>query len=494
MKIMRNIIVSGSVMLSVCVALYASGMAFFLPRAFWSQHPLLSLLLILLPLPAITAVILWRAMSTYAGKPSLFSTRDPLTNLYNQTVFWDYLGYETERSKRQNYRFSLLCLDLDDFKAVNDLYGHDVGDEVLIEFAGLFKAAVRKGDIPARYGGDNFTAILPVCDEAQAYAVAKRLMESLQVYAFVHSGKTIRLTASIGISTFPDHAKDAQDLYLLADGMLTHAKSAGKDRTSMPDDGFDADILKSAGKMSLCIIEAIRKKQVVPFFQPIICMKEQTILAYEVLTRIVTPDGIMPAAAFIEQAEGMGAIGKIDCLIMEQAFAMVKQNRFHGKLFINLSPKALIHDEFIPTVRKLMRDCGIEPSNLVFEITERDTVKNLNLIEKNICNLKQEGFQFAIDDFGSGYSSFLYIKMFQVDYLKIDGEFIRNMTGSGTEDAIVSNITALAGSLGIKTIAEHVESEVIFGNVRSIGIDCAQGYFIQRPAPDLTPCAFFKKR
>jgi predicted signal transduction protein with EAL and GGDEF domain len=155
-------------------------------------------------------------------------------------------------------------------------------------------------------------------------------MESLQGYAFTHSGKTIRLTASIGISTFPDHAKDAQDLYLLADGMLSHAKSAGKGKTSMPDDGFDADILKSAGRMSLCIIEAIRKKQVVPFFQPIICMKEQTILAYEVLTRIVTPDGIMPAAAFIEQAEGMGTIGKIDCLIMEQAFALVKQNRFHG--------------------------------------------------------------------------------------------------------------------------------------------------------------------
>jgi EAL domain-containing protein (putative c-di-GMP-specific phosphodiesterase class I) len=129
---------------------------------------------------------------------------------------------------------------------------------------------------------------------------------------------------------------------------------------------------------------------------------------------------------------------------------------------------------------------------MVFEITERDTVKNLNLIEKNVRNLKQEGFQFAIDDFGSGYSSFLYIKMFQVDYLKIDGEFIRNMTGSGTEDAIVSNITALAGRLGIKTIAEHVESEAIFGNVRSVGIDCAQGYFIQRPAPDLTPGVFTK--
>ncbi len=120
MKTMRNIIVSGSVMLSVCAAFYASGMTFFLSRAFWSQHPLLSVLLILLPLPAIAAVILWRAMSIYAGKPSLFSTRDPLTNLYNQTVFWDYLGYETERSKRQNYRFSLLCLDLDDFKAVNE--------------------------------------------------------------------------------------------------------------------------------------------------------------------------------------------------------------------------------------------------------------------------------------------------------------------------------------------------------------------------------------
>jgi diguanylate cyclase (GGDEF)-like protein len=493
MKIMRNIIVSNSAILSACMLLYASGIALFLPGVFWSQHPLLSLLLILLPLPAITAAILWKAMSSYAGKPGLFSTRDPLTNLYNKTVFWDYLGYETERSKRQNYRFSLLCLDLDDFKAVNDLHGHEVGDEILLEFSGLFKDAVRKGDIAARYGGDNFAAILPICDEAQAYIVAKRMMESIRAHSFAHSDRNILLTASIGISTFPDHAKDAQDLYLLADGMLTHAKAAGKNRMSMPDDGFDADILKSAGKMSLCIIEAIRKKQVVPFFQPIICMNDQTRSAYEVLTRIVTPEAIIPAAEFIEQAEGMGAIGKIDHLIMEQAFALAKQNRFQGKLFINLSPKALIHDEFMPTVRKQMRDYGIEPSNLVFEITERDTVKNLNLIEKNVCNLKQEGFQFAIDDFGSGYSSFLYIKMFQVDYLKIDGEFIRNMIGTGTENAIVSHITALAGSLGIKTVAEHVESEAILNNVRSIGIDCAQGYFIQRPGPDLTPLIFTKR-
>ncbi len=493
MKIMRNIIVSSSAMLSAGMLLYAAGTALFLPRAFWSQHPLLSLLCMLLPLPAIAAVILWKAMSSYAGKPGLFSTRDPLTNLYNKTVFWDYLGYETERAKRQNYRFSILCLDLDDFKVVNDQYGHEVGDEIFLEFVGLFKAAVRKGDIAARYGGDNFAAILPVCDEAQAYVVAKRMMDSLRTHSFAHSDKNFRLTVSIGIATFPDHAKDAQDLYLLADGMLTHAKSAGKNRTSMPNDGFEADILKSAGRMSLCIIEAIRKKQVVPFFQPIICMKDQTSSAYEVLTRIVTPDGIMPAAAFIEQAEGMGAIGKLDLLIMEQAFALVKQSRFHGKLFINLSPKALIHEEFIPTVRKLMRDSGIEPSNLVFEITERDTVKNLNLIEKSVSSLKREGFQFAIDDFGSGYSSFLYIKMFHVDYLKIDGEFIRNMTGSGTEDAIVSNITTLAGNLGIKTIAEHVESEAIFSNVRSVGIDCAQGYFIQRPGPDLAPLLFTKR-
>lgn len=215
-------------------------------------------------------------------------------------------------------------------------------------------------------------------------------------------------------------------------------------------------------------------------------MKDRKIEAYEVLTRIIKSDRVIPAEEFIETAENMGAIGKIDYQLIELALAKVKESSYRGKLFLNLSPKALVLNEFIPTVRKMLKDYNLDPSRLVFEITERDTIKGLSIIEKYIHDLKREGFRFAIDDFGAGYSTFHYIKTFSIDYLKIDGEFIRNMSGTSVvEKAIVASITGLAGKLGIKTIAEFVETEAILGEVEAAGIHFAQGYYIKKPSPDL---------
>ena len=428
-----------------------------------------------------------KALTSYKREIERFATRDPLTNLYNQISFWDLLHYETERSKRQQYNFTLLKIDVDNFKAINDAYGHDVGDMLLKEFASILKAAVRGGDITARYAGDEFTAILPVCDESQAHIVARRVIENLRSFSLMlPNGTTVRETVSIGVAVFPDHAKEAKDLYLLADSMLLQAKTFGKDRLSMPSEHDDVEVLKSMGEKSILIIEALSQRRIVPYFQPIMNIKDSKIEAYEVLTRIITSDRVVPASEFIETAENMGVIGKIDYQLIELAFAKVKESAYHGKLFLNLSPKALILNEFIPTVRKLLKDYDVDPSKLVFEITERDTVKGLNIIEKYIHELKSEGFRFAIDDFGAGYSSFQYIKAFSIDFLKVDGEFIRNMSETSiVENAIVSSIAGLADKLGIKTIAEFVETKEVLGQVESAGIHFAQGYFIKKPSPDL---------
>jgi len=174
-------------------------------------------------------------------------------------------------------------------------------------------------------------------------------------------------------------------------------------------------------------------------------VKDKSISAYEVLTRIVIGDRVVPAADFIEAAENMGAIGKIDYQLIEQAFIIVKERKFTGTLFLNLSPKAMVINDFMPTIRALFRDYAINPGDMVFEITERDTVKNIRLFEQFVHTLKDEGFRFAIDDFGAGYSSFQYLKTFPIDYLKVDGEFIRSMGGNGSiEKEIVSSIAALA--------------------------------------------------
>jgi EAL domain-containing protein (putative c-di-GMP-specific phosphodiesterase class I) len=301
------------------------------------------------------------------------------------------------------------------------------------------------------------------------------------------TGAAIRGTVSIGVAVYPDHAKEAKDLFLLADNMLAQAKSFGKDRLSMPSEQDDVEVLKSMGEKSILILEALSHKRVVPYFQPIMNIKDSRIEAFEVLTRIVLPDRVVTAAEFIETAEGMGAIGRLDYQLFERTLAKVRETGYTGNLFINLSPKALVLTDFMPTIRKMMRDYGLDPSKLIFEITERDTVKNIKVIEKFIHELKQDGFRFAIDDFGSGYSSFQYIKTFSIDFLKVDGEFIRNM-GRGcdsTEKHIVTSIAALAGHLNIKTIAEYVESKDILTEVETAGIDYAQGYYIQKPSPDL---------
>jgi diguanylate cyclase (GGDEF)-like protein len=428
-----------------------------------------------------------KTFTRYNREVERFATRDPLTNLYNQMAFWDLLQHETERSRRQQYKFSLLKIDVDNFKAINDTYGHDVGDLLLKEFASVLKSAVRGGDMAARYAGDEFTAILPICDEGQADIVAGRIIESLRSFSVrLPNGSAIQQTVSIGIAVFPDHAAEAKDLYLMADSMLRQAKTQGKDRFSVPRDGHDVEIVKSVRGKNLLILEALSQRRFVPYFQPIVDVKSGAIEAYEVLTRIAMPDRVISAAEFIETAENMGVVGKIDYQLIELAFAKVRESGYQGKLFLNLSPKALVLNEFIPTVRSMLKNYGLDPSKLVFEITERDTVKALDSIEKNIQELKREGFRFAIDDFGSGYSSFQYIKTFSIDFLKVDGEFIRNMSGTSVvENAIVSSIAGLARKLGIKTIAEFVETKEVLGHVESAGIHFAQGYFIKKPSPDL---------
>jgi EAL domain-containing protein (putative c-di-GMP-specific phosphodiesterase class I) len=198
--------------------------------------------------------------------------------------------------------------------------------------------------------------------------------------------------------------------------------------------------------------------------------------------RIQLDDQIVTANDFIEEAESMGIAHKMDYQLIEKAFIEVRRQGYEGMLFVNLSPKALIVGEFASHVSRLAGQYGIAPSRIVFEITERETVRNLTLLEKFVLDAKVQGFSFAIDDFGSGYSSFQYIKCFPVDYIKIEGEFIRNMLHDETYLAFIKSIVTLAKELKIKTVAEFVEDEEILKAVGALGIDYAQGYHISRPS------------
>ena len=268
--------------------------------------------------------------------------------------------------------------------------------------------------------------------------------------------------------------------------MMYKAKSEGKNTIILPTEDDVVEVFRATGEMTVIVMNAIDEKTVIPYFQPIIDVKTGNVEGHEVLSRIKTDKGILEAEEFIEVAERLGVVSRLDYVVMENVFRKVRDEGYKGSLFINLSPKSLILKEFIPRVLKLTREYEIDQRGIVFEITERDTVKNMSLLEKFVHDLKFEGFKFAIDDFGSGFSSFHYIKRFPVDFVKIEGEFIRSMTGDRKDRAFVKTMSMLAREFGIKTIAECVEEEPVLAMIRELDIDYGQGHHIGKPSPDLT--------
>jgi EAL domain-containing protein (putative c-di-GMP-specific phosphodiesterase class I) len=264
--------------------------------------------------------------------------------------------------------------------------------------------------------------------------------------------------------------------------MMYRAKDDGKNRVSIPTQEDVVEVFRSIGEKSLVVLSAIEEKRAEPFFQPILNVAGGHFEAVEVLSRLRMDDGTMLAAdEFVAIAEKMGIMHKMDYVLMEKALTKINDAGFGGLVFLNMSPRALVLNDFIPEVRRIVKACDFDPERIVFEITERETIKNMALLEKFINHLKAEGFKLAIDDFGSGFSSFHYVKRFPIDFLKIEGDFVVNMVKSEKDRALVKSIVALSKELHIRTVAEYVENAEVQQAVADIGIDLAQGYHIARP-------------
>jgi diguanylate cyclase (GGDEF)-like protein len=424
-----------------------------------------------------------KAIDKYTKDLEYYATRDPLTNLYNQRVFWELIESEVTRSARHGDKFSLLLIDADNFKSVNDSYGHGAGDSLLQLVVGGIKAAIRDDDLLSRYGGDEFAAILPETDLAAAETVARRILDSVAAISMAApDGSAITSSVSIGIATYPEHAKAMKDLFLVADNMMYRAKAEGKNRVMVPSEEDVVEVFRTLGEKSMMILNAVEKRSVVPFFQPIINVAGGQVEAIEVLSRIRLDDGsFVIAEEYVAIAEKMGVMHKLDFIQLELTLEAVRESGYGGLLFINMSPRALVLNDFVQETRRISTRFGIDPGRLVFEITERETIKNMALLERFITTLRSEGFKLAIDDFGSGFSSFHYVKRFPIDFLKIEGEFILGMKNSEKDRALVRSIVALSQDLGIRTVAEYVEDEAVFQQVVAQGIDLAQGFHIHRP-------------
>ncbi|MBY4678748.1 putative bifunctional diguanylate cyclase/phosphodiesterase [Marinobacterium arenosum] len=424
-----------------------------------------------------------KAIYKYTRDLEYYATRDPLTNLYNQRMFWELLDYELDRAGRHDYSVALLLVDLDNFKSINDGYGHAAGDRLLAQFAETLNRELDSGDIICRYGGDEFVVVLPEADMERASKVSEQLMEVIHSVSLDHDGTELKVTGSVGVGVYPEHADNRKDLFLFVDNLMYRAKASGKDCVSLPQDEDLVDIFKDMTEKTLLVNRAIEEQSLVPVFQPIMAVASGEVTAVEVLSRIeLAEGGLMSAGEFIEIAESMGKIHLLDYIVMDKAFAHAQQVNYQGLLFINLSPRAVVVADFLPRVKAMAETHRVDPDKVVFEITERDSVKNLSVLEQFVMNLKDYGFKLAIDDFGSGFSSFHYLKHFPIDFVKIEGEFIANMANDRRDMAFVNSIAKLSQELNVETVAEFVESDEVLQMVVKAGITYAQGYHIGRPA------------
>ena len=382
---------------------------------------------------------------------------------------------------------AVLLIDLDNFKDVNDTFGHRAGDDVLKGVAGLLRERLRHTDIVARVGGDEFAALLTQTDADQAQIVADEVVKALGRETAVLADQSIRITASVGVAMF-DGLTDIEVL-AYADVAMYEAKETGRNRFELYRPLKDG---RERGSERLAEAERIRRAleedRLVLYCQPILDLGTNEICQYELLLRL--PDAErgepLPPSAFLYRAERSGLIQAIDGWVVRRAVELIAEHERAGLklvLNVNLSGKSIGDRKLAALTENALAESRIDPSRLVFELTETAAISNIEEAKAFAIRLHGRGCRFALDDFGAGFGSFYYLKSFPFDYLKIDGDFIRGFATSPMNQLVVSAIVSIARGMGKKTVAEFVADEESADLLREIGVDCAQGYHIGMPRP-----------
>ncbi len=410
------------------------------------------------------------------------SEYDPLTMLYNRKTFESYVKDYIEISSRSGSMFSIVLIDIDDFKLINDVYGHQTANMVLKELSERLKRNLGEMDIPARFGGDEFAVLLPDLSRDTARAIAKRLISILSSKPVKIEDKEISLSVSAVVLSYPQDGTSEEELITYAEYLMREVKRKGRGIVlSSEEFPHKFSVVREVERS---IVESLEKSYVTPFYQEIIDLKDMSLFGFEVLMRIKFNGRFLSAGEFVDVADRIGATEKLSFLLIERVFENYKlfENKFPLFIFINMVPENAT-EEFAEKVRALADKYSVPTNNVVFEITERKAIEDIMWVVSFVKELKNEGFRFAIDDFGSGYSSFYYLKYLPVDFLKIEGEFIKTLPNSPKDRIFIEGIISVAKKMGIKTIAEFVENEKVLEVVKDLGIDYAQGYYIGKPEP-----------
>jgi diguanylate cyclase (GGDEF)-like protein len=421
------------------------------------------------------------------AKLSWQAHHDALTGLLNRSGFDLALQQAWETVRNENERHCLLYLDLDQFKLVNDTSGHQAGDELLRQLAATMRRTMRGSDVIARLGGDEFGVLLSDCDAVVGEQLGEKLRRMISDFRFSWNGRLYQVGASIGLVELDQDWPDTAHLMSAADAACYAAKDAGRNKVRLYRRG-DEEVERRRGEMAWVgrLTRAMQANHFRLYYQPIVKLDSSLSAVseechYELLLRLQDEDYPVLPTAFIPAAERYQIMPTIDRWVIEHALyqcseALQSMTARNVVIGINLSGASLSNTQFQAFIRSAMRDHAAIAAQLCFEITETAAISNLESVQTLMDDLKSMGCRFALDDFGSGLSSFAYLHNLGVDYLKIDGAFVRDMVRDPVDAAMVEAIAKVARIMGIRTVAEFVEDEVTVNALKALGVDFGQGH------------------
>jgi diguanylate cyclase (GGDEF)-like protein/PAS domain S-box-containing protein len=410
------------------------------------------------------------------------SEHDPVTGLYNRRRFGEELAREVTRAARYpESAGALLLADLDNFKYVNDTMGHRAGDRLIMGVAEVLAGRIRTTDFLARIGGDEFAVLLPHTRLDAAWLVARSLTDAVRDYGVVIDGQRLRTTVSIGVAPLGGGIT-GEDSLAIADMAMYEAKRHGRDRaiTFSRQPEHMRDQLGWAERLR----DALAHEHLTLYAQPIVDVATGACVRHELLLRLREPDGgIVPPKAFLPAAERFGLINDIDRWVVGAAIDLIAAADATTTYAINVSGLSLGDGGLLTLIADGLARAGLDPRRLVVEVAEADAVTDLNVAREFMLGLREIGCLSALDNFGSGFSSFAAVRELPLDLLKIDGELIRPLPGAEHDRVLVKAIVDVARALGMRTVGEHVGSAEALAALRDAGVDLAQGYLLGRPRP-----------
>ncbi len=409
---------------------------------------------------------------------------DPLTKLSNRTAMNEKIDQAIRSAIKHETKLAVIFLDLDGFKSVNDEYGHHVGDQLLVMAASKIKHIVRTEDTIARLGGDEFVVMVKIKSINDAATIASKLIDALQSPNHL-ADHVLSISASAGIAIYPDHAKDQHELLVHADAAMYHAKENGRNSYCFFDSAMNANV-KHNQQILQELRQVITRGELELYYQPKFSAPKGPIVGTEALLRWRHPiRGLIPPMEFLPLAEKTGLIIAIGNWVLDEACRQLRSWHDSGfsswNIAVNLSAVQFSHPELLASIENALYKHNIEPRYLTLEITESTAMKDINSSLKILDKLAAMGICISIDDFGTGHSSLMYLKQLPAKELKIDKGFLSNFSDNSESAAIISKIVELGQILGMKIVAEGVETQEQQSMLTSLGCDTLQGFLLGHP-------------